>query len=67
MAMNNNGYVRAVIEVDVPEWEIGERATIYFPDTMQTTGICRVIDPKLYPTNDKGQLVYDYMDTIYGD
>ena len=58
--MNNNGYVRAVIEVDVPEWEIGERATIYFPDTMQTTGICRVIDP----TNDKGQLVTDYMETV---
>ena len=58
--MDNNGYVRAVIEVDVPEWEIGERATIYFPDTMQTTGICRVIDS----TNDKGQLVTEYMETV---
>ena len=32
--------VRAVIKLEVPEYQIGQPATIYFKDTMQKFGIC---------------------------
>lgn len=33
-------YVDAVIKIRVPKWQIGERVSIYFPDTMCTWGTC---------------------------
>ena len=30
----------AVIYLDVPEWQIGQQVTIYFPDTMRKRGTC---------------------------
>ena len=30
----------AVIYLDVPEWQIGQPVTIYFPDTMRKRGTC---------------------------
>ena len=33
-------YVDAIIRVRVPEWQIGEKVFICFPDTMQTHSIC---------------------------
>lgn len=32
--------MKAVIEVDVPEFQIGQEVSIYFKDTMKKTGIC---------------------------
>lgn len=32
--------VRAVIKLEVPEYQIGQPVTIYFKDTMQKFGIC---------------------------
>lgn len=32
--------MKAVIELDVPEWQIGQPVTIYFPDTMRKRGTC---------------------------
>ena len=33
--------MKGIIEVDVPGWQIGQEATVYFKDTMQTKGVCR--------------------------
>ena len=32
--------MKAVIKLDVPEWQIGQDATIYFPDTMVKKSKC---------------------------
>ena len=37
-------YVQAIIELDVPKWQIGEEASVYFRDTMCTTGIVERLD-----------------------
>ena len=33
--------MKAVIRLDVPEWQIGQETTVYFPDTMMKHGICQ--------------------------
>ena len=33
-------YVDAIIRVKVPEWQIGEKVSIYFPDTMFIHSTC---------------------------
>ena len=32
--------MKAIIRLDVPEWQIGQEASIYFPDTMVTFAKC---------------------------
>lgn len=32
--------MKAAIMLDVPEWQIGQKATVYFPDTMCKEGVC---------------------------
>ena len=32
--------MKAVIKLDVPDWQIGQEVSIYFPDTMMQKGIC---------------------------
>lgn len=27
-------YVKAIIKIEVPEWQIGKEVSVYFPDTM---------------------------------
>lgn len=34
--------MKAKIEVDVPEWQIGEKVSLYFPDTMTTQETCKI-------------------------
>lgn len=34
--------MQAVIKLDVPEWQIGQPVTVYFPDTMQKQGVCEL-------------------------
>ena len=36
--------MKAIIEIDVPEWQIGEEVRIYFPDSMCVTGVCKTTD-----------------------
>lgn len=31
--------MKALIEIDVPEWQIGKTVDIYFPDTMHKRGV----------------------------
>lgn len=32
--------MKAVIKLDVPDWQIGEDVSVYFPDTMCKRGVC---------------------------
>ena len=43
--------MKAIIELDVPEWQIGQDVTIYFPDTMMKHGKCEA--KKVYPKPEK--------------
>ena len=40
--------VKAIIEVEVPEWQIGKEVSIYFPDTMNIKGVIKKADELLY-------------------
>lgn len=33
--------MKALIELDVPEWQIGQEVTIHFPDSMCKKGVCK--------------------------
>ena len=33
--------MKALIEIDVPEWQIGQEVTIHFPDSMCKKGVCK--------------------------
>lgn len=35
--------MKAVIKLDVPDWQIGQPVTIYFPDTMMKHGKCELL------------------------
>jgi len=35
--------MKAVIELDVPEWQIGQDVSVYFPDTMLKHGKCELL------------------------
>ena len=37
----DKGNVKAIIEIDVPEFQIGQEVSIYFKDTMMIKGIVR--------------------------
>ena len=32
--------MKAIIRLDVPDWQIGQEVKVYFPDTMCVKGIC---------------------------
>lgn len=36
--------MKAVIYLDVPEWQIGQDVTVYFPDTMLKHGKCELLE-----------------------
>lgn len=31
---------KAIIRLDVPDWQIGQEVSIYFPDTMMKRSVC---------------------------
>ena len=35
--------MKTIIQLDVPEWQIGQPVTVFFPDTMQTKGTCELL------------------------
>lgn len=35
--------MKAIIELDVPEWQIGQEVSVYFPDTMVKHGKCEFL------------------------
>ena len=38
--------MKAVIELDVPDWQIEQDVTVYFPDTMMKHGKCELLKEK---------------------
>lgn len=38
--------MKAVIKLDVPEWQIGQDVMVYFPDTMTKKGKCELLKEK---------------------
>ena len=41
--------MKAVIKLDVPEWQIGQDVTVYFPDTMLKHGKCEAVKTRQRP------------------
>ena len=41
--------MKAVIELDVPEWQIGQDVSVYFPDTMLKHGKCELLKEQNEP------------------
>lgn len=35
--------MKAIIKLDVPEWQIGQDVAVYFPDTMMKNGKCELL------------------------
>jgi hypothetical protein len=33
--------LKAVVKLDVPEWQLWQPVTVYFRDTMKKTGVCK--------------------------
>lgn len=38
--------MKAVIYLDVPEWQIGQEVSVYFPDSMVEHGKCEEVKEK---------------------
>ena len=38
--------MKAIIELDVPEWQIGQQVEVFFPDTMMKKGVCELLKEK---------------------
>jgi len=53
--------VKAIIKVDVPEWQIGEEAQIFFPDSMCAKGICELATKD----NDIETLLNEFITYVY--
>lgn len=57
--------MKAIIEIDVPKWQIGEEVTIHFPDTMCIRGVVKAGSDKatkqLYITTDMKDNLFNNM------
>lgn len=57
--------MKAVIRLDVPEWQIGQDVTVYFPDTMVKHCKCELLEQEaVEPKKVKGYNPPMY--TLYG-
>ena len=45
--------MKAIIELDVPDWQIGQEVAVYFPDTMQKKAVCEKKPEAIQPEIDK--------------
>ena len=34
--------MKAIIRLDVPDWQIGKKVSVYFPDSMVSNSICEI-------------------------
>ena len=57
--------MKAVINLDVPEWQIGQPVSVYFPDTMMKKGVCELL--KEQPKNGTWIEKEDYYGDTYYD
>lgn len=50
----------AVIYLDVPDWQIGQEVSVYFPDTMMKKAVCGAAQIETVPIlSDDGRLYCD--------
>ena len=54
--------MKAVIRLDVPEWQIGQEVTVFFKDTMEKNGICDAEQPQIVRCKDCKNQYYDMKD-----
>ena len=55
--------MKAIINLDVPEWQIGQQVTIYFPDTMRQIGTCERLKVGMAKHNVPIQSLIDHIKT----
>ena len=41
--------MKAIIKLDVPDWQIGQEVSVFFRDTMMKKGICEKVDTSHKP------------------
>jgi len=41
--------MKAVVYLDVPEWQIGQKVSVYFPDSMVTHSTCEAVKVRERP------------------
>ena len=50
--------MKAVIELDVPEWQINQNVAVYFPDTMMKHGVCKPEKRYIMDEKDNGMTAF---------
>ena len=53
--------MKAVIELDVPKWQIGQEVAVYFPDTMVKKSVCEEVPKHDVPV----QSLIDHIKTAH--
>lgn len=57
--------MKAIIHLDVPDWQLGQEVTVYFPDTMCKHAVCEEDTTKegcwIYQNDDTQEAYGDYM------
>ena len=41
--------MKAIIKLDVPDWQIGQKVTVYFPDTTVEQSVCEAVKVRPRP------------------
>ena len=41
--------MKAVVYLDVPEWQIGQEVSVYFPDSMMKRSVCKSVKVRERP------------------
>lgn len=49
--------MKAIVWLDVPEWQIGSEVTVYFKDTMVTKGVCEKAPEQRFLLNEDGKII----------
>ena len=61
--------MKAIIRLDVPDWQIGKKVSVYFPDSMVLNGICEIDNTDSQfrmrdATEEERKSTYDYIENI---
>lgn len=46
--------MKAIIKLDVPDWQIGKKVSVYFPDSMVSNSICEIDNMEWIKDNQLG-------------
>ena len=61
--------MKAIIRLDVPDWQIGKKVSVYFPDTMVLNSICEIDNTDNQfkmrdATEEERKSTHDYIESI---